>query len=108
MAYSVKTFLSNMGMSVYLGDRLKLPLGNDDDENIVQEMLRQIVSTNGSDVDDDEGNASRNVGSKEKLGVKKKKRDANESDVSDDSDDELNGNSSHKKRRKKRGKGGKK
>ena len=81
----------------------------DDDENIVREMQRQIVSANGSDGDnDDEGNASRNVGSKEKLGVKKKKRDANESDVSDDSDDELNGNSSHKKRRKKRGKGGKK
>ena len=111
MAYSVKTFLSNMGMSLYIGDKLKLPLGDedeDDHESVLHEMLRQVVWVDGIDSDGDiGGDINQKKARKEKKRAKKNRKDDNESEIGGDSDDEPTGIGGHKKKRKKRGKGGK-
>ena len=59
LAYTAKVFLSNMGMSIFLGDKLKLPFSEEDDENVIQEALRHLVGVDDGDGRADSGRPAR-------------------------------------------------
>lgn len=106
LAYSAKVILSNMGMNVYLGEKLKLPLCEKDDEAVIEEALRPLIQKEeevdkGDESDREVDTASRRRETKGKKNNNKDVGDAGSDGDDSDSEDKDRQEGAQKKRRKK-------